>query len=322
MSFAKPKAFETSLQDKVLGLVVLAAIGLVLYAIYLNRVSAPQNNMQFELRAHVKQTHGIIVDSPITLSGVLIGQVSSVELTPAGQVEIRMQLDAHYRSFYRKDSVIKIDSKLGLSTVFSGSGLTFVPSQNTNNLLGHKSLVKVMEPTSFDELIEQWQIEKIANQLTAIVDSLAVITQTVEQNQQHIAASLQQADQLTASLNQSAEILPQTLQQFNRSLEQIEVLTKQLAQTSSRLEVPINDALVQFEQTAEQGKSAIQAAELALIDLPQLIDEVELTLNSSRKLIHTLDNHWFLKSTSEQKVNFPLHNSVIDDRLYNSESSN
>ncbi|WP_016955139.1 MlaD family protein [Catenovulum agarivorans] len=322
MSFAKPKAFETSLQDKILGIVVLTAIALVIYAIYLNRVSAPQHSMKFELRAHVNQTYGIVEDSPVTLSGVLIGKVSRVELTPSGQVEIRMQLDGSYRSFYRKDSVIQIDSKLGLSTVISGSGLTFIPSQNTNNLLGHKSLVKVIEPKSFEELIEQWQVEKIASQLTSIVDSLAAITQTIEQNQQHIAASLQQADQLTASLQQSAAVLPNAIQQFDKSLQQIELLTGQLGQTAAELERPIIQALNQVESAAKRGESAIQTAELTLTDLPRLMDEVEYTLISSRKLMHTLDNHWLLKSTSEQKVNFPLHNNLIDDRLYNSNPSN
>ncbi|WP_440905764.1 MlaD family protein [Catenovulum sp. SX2] len=322
MSFAKPKAFETSLQDKILGIVVLSALALVIYAIYLNRVSAPQHSMKFELRAHVKQTYGIVEDSPVTLSGVLIGKVASVELTPSGQVEIRMQLDGSYRNFYRKDSLIQIDSKLGLSTVISGSGLTFIPSQNTNNLLGNKSLVKVVEPTSFEELIEQWQVEKIAGQLTSIVDSLAAITQTIEKNQQHIAASLQQTDQLTASLQQSAQVLPQAIKQFDQSLRQIELLTEQLGQTSTRLESPIIQALNQVESAAQRGESALQQAELALSDLPRIMDEVEYTLISSRKLMYTLDNHWLLKGTSEQKVNFPLHNNLIDDRLYTSEPSN
>lgn len=322
MSFAKPKAFETSLQDKILGIVVLAAIVLVIYSIYLNRVSAPQHNMQFELRAHVKQTYGIVKDSPVTLSGVLIGRVASVELTPIGQVEISLQLDGSYRNFYRQDSVIQIDSTLGLSTVLSGSGLTFIPSQNTNNLLANKSLVKVIEPNSFEELIEKWQVEKIAGQLTSIVDSLAAITHTIEQNQQHIAASIQQADQLTASLQQSATILPQAIRQFEMSLQQIELSSKQLESTAVTLENPIMQAFNQIESTVKRGESAIIAAEQVLIDLPFLFDEVEYTLISSRKLMHTLDNHWLLKSTSEQKVNFPLHNNLIDDRLYASEPSN
>ncbi|EWH11595.1 hypothetical protein DS2_03765 [Catenovulum agarivorans DS-2] len=322
MSFAKPKAFETSLQDKVLGIVVLTAIALVLYAIYLNRVSAPQHNFKFELRAHVNQTYGIVVDSPVTLSGVSIGKVSTVELTPSGQVEIRMQLDSSYQKFYRKGSLIQIDSKLGLSTVISGSGLTFVPSQNTNNLLSNRSLVKVVEPTSFEELIEQWQVEKIAGQLTSIVDSLAEITQTIEQNQQHIAATLQQADQLTQSLQQSANVLPQAIQQFDTSLQQIEKLSRELGETSRRVEQPLVQALSQVELTAKQGQSVIQAVELGVADLPVLLDEVEHTLISSRKLMNTLDNHWLLQSASAQKVNFPLHKIEIDDRLYTSESSN
>ncbi|WP_143871461.1 MlaD family protein [Catenovulum sediminis] len=316
MSFVKPKAFESSLQDRVLGLVIVIAVALLIYAIYVSQLVSSSQSDQYQLKAKLTQTYGIELNSSITLSGVLIGHVDRIRLTDDAHVEIYMNLDEKYKAFYRQGSVIKIDSQLGLNTVISGSGLVFLPSPEHNPLLASQSYISVEEPYSFQDLVKKWEVEKLAQQLVSIVESLAEVSQTIEDNQQNIAASMKQVNALTASLLTTAQQLPQTVQLANKSLESIETLSKQLQHTTLALQTPAIEALDSFQETAKQGTDTLQQFGQSVEQLPALIYQLDATLVASRKLIHSLDSHWLLGGNGEKNhiIQLPIH--PYDDKLY------
>lgn len=316
MSFAKPQSFESKFQDKVLGAVIIIASGLILYALYLSQLVNTQTKDDFKLKAHLTQTYGIEVNSSVSLSGVLIGYVSDLTLTNNAQVEITLNLDSDYQKFYREGSYLKIDSQLGLSTVLSGSNLIFVTAQQSTKTLSPNSKISIEEPKSVNDLLEEWKVEEIANKAISVVDSLEKVTAKISQNQNSIEQIILNVETLSENLIISSQLIPEMIENTKAPLTNLSAAGLTISDTLNQIQPKLNMSLTEVSLLTKELRQTNADLQPAIIELPSLIYNIEDTLNSSQKLMHTLDNHWLIRGEPQKnsRVEFPI--PVFDDTLY------
>ncbi|KMT65589.1 MlaD family protein [Catenovulum maritimum] len=316
MSFAKPQSFESKFQDKVLGAVIIIAAGLILYALYLSQLVNTQTKDDFKLKAHLTQTYGIEVNSSVSLSGVLIGYVSDLTLTNNAQVEITLNLDSDYQKFYREGSYLKIDSQLGLSTVLSGSNLIFVTAQQSTKTLSPNSKISIEEPKSVNDLLEEWKVEEIANKAISVVDSLEKVTAKISQNQNSIEQIILNVETLSDNLIISSQLIPEMIENTKEPLTNLSAAGLTISDTLNQIQPKLNTSLTEISLLTKELRQTNTNLQPAIMELPSLIYNIEDTLSSSQKLMHTLDNHWLIRDESQKnsRVEFPI--PAFDDTLY------
>lgn len=321
MSFVKPKPFESKFQDRVLGAVVLVAAGLLVFAFYISQIKDKAADSVLVVTAQLNTTYGIDTNASVTLSGVLIGHVSDVRLTDEAKVEVTLQLDGNYQAFYRQGSSVKINSQLGLDTVISGNGMIFVPALE-GEALQSGDTIDVIEPKSFDDLVAEWEVEKLVGQVRGIVQNLEQITSNFEANQGELVQTLKNLNQFTAELNKTTKSIPELLSQVQGTLAQTQQTIAQIGGAAASVEPELVKTLQESQQLMAKIAQTTAATQPSVAQLPKLMQSVENTSDGARKLLYSLDNHWLMgnKEQTELAPQLPVH--PFDDTLYSQKQKN
>ncbi len=318
MSFAPPQSLSASRQDKLLGLFVIIAV-VVTLSIYV-RSALDDSELWLTFNAKMHSSYGLSVGAPIKLNGINIGQIDQVELTPSGEVLIEFTLSTEYQNLYTTNSVLVVDTTLGINNVLSGAGLNFqsIPGPK----LGEGAAVQVQEPQSLQSLMDEWDVEALANQVKDILNNLNEVMSTVRDNQQNVTASLNNIASMTETLAQASESLPSVLAKLDATLT---TLQQTVTDTQSVLNQNVdvfNETLTTSTEMMQGINGIVNALEPTIESLPEtqrLLDSVLLeTLNLTEKL----NQHWLLGDSqlpqSTTSISRPFIVLPPDESLYQS----
>ena len=148
MSFSVSTDYEPSLQDTILGLFLLIAI--VIGASFLwFRYSSAQSDQWYEFHTELTNSFGILSGATVSFRGVSIGEIKQVSITKRGLVRVDLSLDNAFEEFYTEGSYLEIKSELGLDTVLSGAGFSFISAGIDKPSLPRGILLTTEEPQSF-----------------------------------------------------------------------------------------------------------------------------------------------------------------------------
>jgi phospholipid/cholesterol/gamma-HCH transport system substrate-binding protein len=315
MSFALPQSFKTTPQEKMVGIFVFVAIAAFIYLSTL-KSSLSGNDSSFEYSTQVKQSYGITLRAPVRLSGVVIGEVSSIELLTSGKVSITISLPYKYRQLYTLNSTLKIDSQLGFDTMLSGQGLIFQPG-SSSQLLKSGAVITTHEPQTLADLTKEFDLAEISRKISSVLDNFEKISDDFVQKNDEITQILNNANRLIEQLNQTSAKLPAVLDQFEGLLANIDkksMLVFDLAAarlTESEQVMVSGNALLQ--QLTKLGKMAEPVVE----DIPTSLAKVNTTLMEIDLLTKQLKGLWYLggKETSIAEASGQIRIPYFDNKV-------
>jgi len=302
MSFALPQSFKTTPQEKMVGLFVLFAIAAFIYLGTLKGGLTDIGNT-ISFTTQVKQSYGITLGAPVKLSGVVIGEVSEISLLRSGKVAISISLPKKYQQLYTTDSTLKIDSQFGFDTMLIGQGMIFQPGKG-NKKLKNGDVVFTKEPQTLADLTKEFNLAEISQQMGGILDNVAKITANLAQKENDINRILANSLTLSQSLNKISAKLPQTINNFESLLTQI-----------NRNSTPVFKLA---EKRLEESQAVLKSSNALMLKLQQLsskaepsVDQLPETLNSMNKtllevelLTKQLKGLWYLGGkTTALKIN-------------------
>lgn len=318
MSFAPSQSLSASRQDKLLGLFVIIAV-VVTLSIYV-RSALDDSELWLTFDAKMHSSYGLSVGAPIKLNGINIGQIDQVELTPSGEVLIEFTLSTKYQNLYTTNSVLVVDTTLGINNVLSGAGLNFqsIPGPK----LSEGAAVQVQEPQSLQSLMDEWDLEALANQVKDILNNLNEVMSTVRDNQQNVTASLNNIASMTETLAQASESLPSVLAKLDATLT---TLQQTVTDTQSVLNQNVdvfNETLTTSTEMMQGINGIVNALEPTIESLPETQRLLDSVLLETLSLTEKLNQHWLLGDSqlpqSTTSISRPFIVLPPDESLYQS----
>jgi len=313
MSFAKPGPFEAKVQDKVIGVFFVIASFALIYSIYLVKSKDLQVDLWLKCHSLVTKSYSLTENAAISISGITVGKVTSITLQKDAKVRVDMVLDPQYSTLYKEDSHLRINADLGIDTVLSGSSLEFIPGLSQTSLKDG-ALIAIEEPKSLDDLIKEWEIEKLAKQVKDIVTNLETLSQNVAGHQEKLNTTLGNMSLFSQQLVTIGNSVPPLLDNINKTNTELQTSIQSIDKSINTLTSPLQDSLteatallVSARNTFETIQPAILSAKQSMEALaptiertPALVDSLNETSNSVTRLTTQLSNHWLLGGEDEQ----------------------
>jgi len=309
--------FDSSIRDKLLGsIILLVVVVTVILLIQYNRQIS--QDKWLTVKAYLSQSFNINRDSPIKLAGIVIGKVAIIDLNESGQVEATILLDKKYITNFVKNSTLKIDSEIGFSTLLSGVSLTYVPGDSRSPLT-HNDVLDIIEPLSLTQVLDEWNIKQISQQVAVIIDNLSQITTNLNNNQNNI-------ESLIVNLNTASESLVKTSESLPELISTLHSVVKKVDNSIDILEPSIGNTLETFELVLVESKALIQSTTYLSESVDTVVQLTPATLNAANSALFEIQSlsrqvrgHWLLKDDTLNVLPPPVSSIVLpsDSTLYN-----
>ncbi|MBL4940227.1 MAG: MCE family protein [Colwellia sp.] len=312
MSFALPQSFKTSPQEKAVGFFIIFAIAALIYLSSL-KSDLTAFSKQVNLTTELSQSYGINVGSPVTLSGVTIGEITNIELLISGKVRVTISLPSKYQKLYRVDSTLKIDSQFGFDTLLVGKGVIFSPGK-AKELLTNGANIVTIEPTTLSDFTDELNLVEISQKIGLVIDNFEKISANLANKETDINQILSNSNQLTNSLKQSSQQLPATLTNFNSFLANIDKKTtpifsllEQRLTESKELIMSSNQLMLELQQLSKKVQPS-------MTKLPETFEKMNHTLLEIELLTKQLQGLWYLGGEKNRpiavsdEINIPYYN--------------
>ena len=268
------------------------------------------------LHALIPNSYGLAPGSLVELSGVTIGRVDAVTLTPNAQVMVDLAIQESYSELVKVGSKLKISSQLGLDTVISGARLELVPGEATGLRMQNGDEIAILAPQSLQDLVEEFELEALAQQVKSIVANLETVTTSIADQQQSIGNTLANIERITANTaTASAELGPlmaqmeTTIDSANRTLHTVDSSVREMTD-------PAVDLIKASEQTLITTESVMTNLQPTLDTLPGLLQSADQAVQSLNFLSVKLANHWLLGGQGELESIQPQLQFPYDASLY------
>jgi len=308
MSFALPQSFKTTPQEKVVGFFIVFAIAALIYLSSLkSELTAFSESVHFT--TELSQSYGINIGSPVTLSGVTVGEISDIELLISGKVNVIINLPIKYQELYKIDSTLTIDSQFGFNTLLVGKGMIFNPGKEKSTLNSGDSIVTI-EPKTLSDLTNELNLVEISKKAGLVIEHFEKISANIVEREGDINQILLNSNQLTTSLKQTTEQLPSTLTNIddfistiNKKSSPIFSLMEQRLSESKGLIASSNQLILELQQLSKEVQPTIGK-------LPETFDKMNNTLLEIELLTKQLQGLWYLGGESSRPITMGEHINV------------
>lgn len=137
------------IKETAVGLLALALLALIIVAINMrSTLFAPSSADTYRVTASFNRVDGIGIGTPVHISGIAVGRVEALELTPAFRVRVTLSID--------KRIPLPVDSSLSVQTdgLFGPKTLRIEPGGDEETLADGGSIDFTQDPVLVSELLE------------------------------------------------------------------------------------------------------------------------------------------------------------------------
>jgi len=317
MQNTENNAFQASLRDKVMGIIVLTALLAVVYLFIYGAefwdAKLGGNNYYTEL----SQSFGIIPGGEVSLSGVRVGSVQGVALQEDGQVLVRLYLSPDFSSFYRQGSKLQIDNKMALGNVISGNSLIFVPANAGDGQIAPGSFIPAIEPQSLDDLMKEWNVRELAKTLQKIVTNMNEVVSAINDNQAKLIDTLTHSAEVSANMAEATAQIPQLVADFNTLLVNVNNTIEQLGGDATTMSSEVASVMENTKELTASLNLLAESMAPTAEKSPILMDNLIHVSRETEVLLNKLNRHWLLGGAEAARVPSQRLDLPPDDALYN-----
>lgn len=320
-----------SAQEKLVGVFVIAALAILFSLFTINASNLHLFEDYIHVELHVKNAEDIALDTPVRISGIQVGRVDRIEITPKHMVSIRVKVFSSYASMLRTDSKPNIRlSLLGRSSIEFTAGNPDYPELESGTVL------IVDEPLSIDDLMAQLT-PVLANIEQSIADFSAIVAainpSEISQLVTNVNGITHDLHNLTSAINNGEGTLGmlihdqafalnmhQTLTNLESAIATAELRMQDLGPVITGLQPTVTELgnaaphiSELFHETVimlSKVNSTLTSLEPDVQQLPELMTRVNILTEQANRLLNRMSQSWILssgKNTAEQQVELVPH---------------
>lgn len=267
--------------DRYVGILVILAIILAVVAL----VFVGRGQKWFAKRVSYKvvfnKVQGLKPGTPVTISGMEVGNVKSLWLNSQSRVELRIEVLQKYRENIRQDSQATIAMALiGGKTVEITVGSPGKPS------LPAGSTIPSLEPKEITDLLKEIDLKGSLKKIDEVLDNLKSITRKLDDPKGSLFRTLGNLEFVTSQFKNGRGNVGAILQdkkmhgevnaaiaQARRSLSNVEEITRNVAQVSKNLPPLMGEV----DRSVKEVPRLVEELKKALAELPPILEEVKKT---------------------------------------------
>lgn len=320
-----------SAQEKLVGVFVIGALAILIGLFTLNASNLHLFESYKHIELHVQNAEDITLDTPVLSSGIQIGRVDQVKVTPENSISIRVRVYESYTHMVRNDSIPKLRlSLLGRSSIEFTTGTMAYPE------IENGAVLVVETPMSMDDLMAQ--VRPVLSNLEHTIAHFSEIVAAIEPKD--VADMVHNLSTLTAEMSLMAqqvnagegslgqlltnptfalqldELLSTTstvLHSVDNRLQELSPLFTGMSPTINELSNAAPQLGELFQQTVtmlEQINQTLAAVQPETQQLPDLMIRVNLLTEQANRLLNQMSHSWLFSGgnkENEQQVELVPH---------------
>lgn len=255
--------------EKVVGGFVFVSIGIVFFAILAIGKGQGWFEKSYHYRVIFSKGYGLKPGATVTLSGIDIGLINSVGLTPENIVEVQMEVQERYRDRIRMDSLALV----GGPPLLGSKYLEIVPGSPEELLIEEGGLINSEDPKELTDYLEGFDVNAIKGRFEEVLEDVAQLASHLNESSQELIVTISNISEITSQLREG---------KVGESLEKTLANLEQVTQTLSESSPKIKDAIATGDESLKETKKVIKAVQKSWFvrgNIPQIKEAPVLNLN-------------------------------------------
>jgi phospholipid/cholesterol/gamma-HCH transport system substrate-binding protein len=308
-------------RERLVGAFVLAAIALVFLMLVFNKQTARLFEKKFVLHAYMHNAQGISTDTHVFVSGLDVGSVSGLELSPDNRIGVSMEILEKFHKLIRTDSAAEL-SKL---SVLGNSAIDIKAGSPDKPPIENDATIPLAEPLSMDQVMSQvtpvledvkttlaridqlsksidpHDVSQTLQNLNAVTANLKLITGQVSSGQGAAGKLIFDKD-TAANTTAAVQALADTLKETRARLAEIQPLLKNANAASSDMPALVS----QSRKLVTQLNTTMGTVNYQLQALPDVVTRTRQILDDTDATLEAIQNTWPISSSVAKKPNTTL----------------
>ncbi len=312
-------------RERLTGAFVLIAIALLFAALAFNQQTARFFARKFTLYAYLHNAQGVSIGTPVTASGLFVGSVSNISITPNNRIAITMRI------LQKNHKLIRVDSRAGLSklSLLGNAAIEITAGSPDKPLMPDGATIPLAEPLSVDQIMAQVapvlehvkdtlaKIDAVSSKIDPqdvvhVVNNLAVVSANLKAISGQLASGQGTAGKLlydrdtAANVTDAVQALAGTLKETQASLKTIQPLLANANTASADLPALI----AQSRKLITQLNTTIGTVNYQLQALPDMVMRTRQILDNTDQTLQAIQNTWPISSSvpkATRTVITPVH---------------
>jgi phospholipid/cholesterol/gamma-HCH transport system substrate-binding protein len=267
--------------DRYVGILVVFAILMAVAAL----VFVGRGQKWFAKRSSYKvvfhKVQGLKTGTPVTISGMEVGNVKSLRLDPQSRVELMIEVLQQYQENIRQDSHAAIAAAL-----IGGKTIEITVGSPGKPPLPPGSTIPSLESREITDLLKEIDLKGYLKKIDEVLDNLKSITHKLDDPKGSLFRTLGNLEFVTSQLKNGQGSVGAILQdpkmhgeinaaiaQARRSLSNVEEITRNAAQASQNLP----SLMGEVDRSVKEVPKLIEELKKALEELPPILEDVKKT---------------------------------------------
>jgi phospholipid/cholesterol/gamma-HCH transport system substrate-binding protein len=267
--------------DRFVGILVVFAILMAVVAL----VFVGRGQKWFAKRSSYKvvfnKVQGLKTGTPVTISGMEVGNVKSLRLDPQSKVELVIEVLQRYQKSIRQDSRAAIAMAL-----IGGKTIEITAGSPEKPPLPSGSTIPSLEPREITDLLKEVDVKGYLKKIDEVLDNLKSITHKLDDPKGSLFRTLGNLEFVTSQLKNGQGSVGAILQdpkmhgeinaaiaQARRSLSNLEEISRNAAQASQNLP----SVMGEVDRSVKEVPKLIEELKKALEELPPILEDVKKT---------------------------------------------
>jgi phospholipid/cholesterol/gamma-HCH transport system substrate-binding protein len=290
------------------------------------------------------KVQGLKPGTPVTISGMEVGNVKSLRLDPQSKVELMIEVLQRYQGNIRQDSQAAIAMAL-----IGGKTIEITVGSPEKPLLPPGSTIPSLEPKEITDLLKEIDVKGYLKKIDDVLDNLKSITHKLDDPKgslfrtlgnlefvtsqlkngrgsmgailqdpkmhgeinaaiAQVRRSLSNAEEITRNAAQVSQNLPPLMGEVDRSVKEVPKLIEELKKILAELPPILEDIRKTTAHTpaiAENVKGITADVKKASPQIPELLTTTQETTEDTDKLIQGLQKHWLLRGSMPKEEPAP-----------------
>lgn len=312
-----------SMQERIVGIFVLTALGVIFMLLFINSKTAHLFENYVIFNAYLNNAAGISTDTPVKISGIDVGKVKSLDISPDNRIHLQLQVYERYRNLVRTDSRASLGklSVIGRATVMIEAGSPDKP------LLQDEATIAVEEPLSMEELIAELtpvvkavgtsverfselitkikpeQMEAIASNLTKSTDNMRKITDQVQSGKGTLGMAVYD-EQFKQNVSGTVAAMDQAFSRAEQRLAQLEPILaymEHISKNTDKASVEFPQIATEFRTLLANANTTLTSVNVEMRQLPDLISRMKVLMDRTDRLLEGISNSWLFSNEEERR---------------------
>jgi len=306
-------------RERLVGVFVLTAAlaFLILIAINISATHVFEDKVVYH--AYLIDGKGVDSDTPVKISGIEAGRVSSLDITDSNKVHVEMFVYERFHERVRSNASATLNrlSMLGVAAIDISPGTVDSPVLEGGATIDIRETLSVDQMMgAFAELLQQSEASDhatIVTNLAEVAENLKLITGRVRDGK-GVAGKLLYDDDFGSRLASTLDSLDGVLASASDRLAQMEPLLKESDELVSSLnsataELPA--VVSEVRDSAAEAKQVLTLLSREMESLPDFMVRADLLLKDADELIETLERIWPVSSALQR----PRDNALIEPQV-------